>query len=1241
MKKLIMLLFLLVPLLFLTDMVQGQPPASDGQQIRLQTGSFDPLDHTSTQTTNISQNQADSPYYIVQFHGPVEPAWLTQLEHLGADVLGYLPDHAHIVRMPPEHIERLRQMPAVRWVGPFVPAYKLAPALAQGTALASADGMTELAVMAFAGEPLDEVTTMLEALGATIDSAASHEHGLLFRIRLPSSAIDALAQQPAISWIEPYTMPQTANDVGRRIMGVEHTWANGGFFGEGQIVSVSDSGLSVQGNLAADFDGRLVAAFAPSELNLASPDCQNKTDWTDLNGHGTHVAGSVLGNGRDSGSDPASSNYAASFAGSAPRAGLVFVAMNTDGSGGIQCVGTNGAFVSKGYENGARISSNSWGNASAQGAYNIFSNIVDNYVWNHRDYLVLFAAMNEGPAAGTIGAPGTAKNVLTVGATESDRPLLGSIADNPDEMASFSSRGPTADNRIKPDVVAPGTYILSNRAAQAPASSFWQLHPNTSYAYSGGTSMATPLTGGAAALVREWLQEVRNVSTPSAALMKALLIHGAFQLPGFQTPNVDSGWGRVDLKNTINAQYVLFDDFITGLTQGEARTYNLQVVDSALGTLSTTAPALALSATPITESIALASETPPASTATTQLPKPGTFWFVPVDGYADPPRLHNSTLPTSKQGASLSDGLPPPPPVQTAPVPPIAADGAADLMSFVLNFVGGGSFEDPNWTNIWSSVWVSFGQPVRTNGFDGGLVINGNHSLWLGGAETNDTLWYPVKFPSTIDRQFESYIQFDYQLRDLDPNNDWFCTAITNADGDVIGNTKNCYGTGIDGATPGTTWRFQLPLDPVRRAGLAGQTGYFVVYTTGNGQSPHMSAFVDDIILAIDIPDITVTATPPTGRPGTAFLIYSQNHTPYDSVQVCLGSCDDPNNVAQTVFSDAGGDILTYLYSGSDALPGSYPIELRSTRFGTDRMGTGSLQINAGSTPTLSTTPASGVAGSEFAINGSNFLPNDSAIAVTVNGANLGTTGSDTSGQISFRLTTSSNMAAGNYEVIATDSGGNSASTTFAVTAAGDQGDPTLAVNPSSGTPGTRFTFTGSGFQPGPVNAVLDGQDLGNFTADAAGNVTINLDTESTIAPGQYRMVVSQNSLQASATFQITGGTPDQIVSGTGLYITLVWTDPPAEPNALATLVNDLDLIVNGPGGSTLFGNGAGTADTVNNVETIRLEDRHRGIMRLWCERRVSMAHLARNPLPWWRPLRRTSTRMPASLRRWRHAVAR
>src|SRR6266705_6644524 len=132
------------------------------------------------------------------------------------------------------------------------------------------------------------------------------------------------------------------------------------------------------------------------------------------------------------------------------------------------------------------------------------------------------------------------------------------MADNPEGMAAFSSRGLTLEGRLKPDVVAPGTSILSTRSRHVQhVTTVFGVSADAAYFFDTGTSMAAPLVAGCAAVLRETL--VKNgVATPSAALIKALLINGAVELAGQYSPseagpspNNDSGFGRVNLARSV------------------------------------------------------------------------------------------------------------------------------------------------------------------------------------------------------------------------------------------------------------------------------------------------------------------------------------------------------------------------------------------------------------------------------------------------------------------------------------------------------------------------------------------------------------------------------------------------------------------------------------------------------------------------------------------------------------------
>ena len=380
-KRMLALAVAFVLLLLPAAAAHAQDPAPDEGTIYLQAGAFDPL--AAPPIAAAAVPDTPSPYYLVQFKGPVEALWLEQVAALGGEVVGYIPNNTHIVRMAPSTVAAVQSLPSVRWVGPYRPAYKVAPELAAasakaGVTAAAAGGAVELTVIAFPGESLAALRAALTTLGAGIVEAADTPLGPVLRIQAPLSLLPSMAQQPGVSWIERYLEPSVANAEGRKIIGAEAVWQSFGYYGSGQTIAISDSGLSVQGALSPDFAGRLVRAYAPSEMNLASAQCTAKTTFTDLNGHGTHVAGSVLGSGTRSGSNAAAHAYTGSNAGTAPEASLVFMALNTDGSTGIQCVDLNGDFLNKGYQEGARISSNSWG-ASDRGGYNQISSLVDDY----------------------------------------------------------------------------------------------------------------------------------------------------------------------------------------------------------------------------------------------------------------------------------------------------------------------------------------------------------------------------------------------------------------------------------------------------------------------------------------------------------------------------------------------------------------------------------------------------------------------------------------------------------------------------------------------------------------------------------------------------------------------------------------------------------------------------------------------------------------------------------------------
>src|SRR5438445_4249873 len=166
----------------------------------------------------------------------------------------------------------------------------------------------------------------------------------------------------------------------------------------------------------------------------------------------------------------------------------------------------------------------------------------DEQVWDadagtagDQPYVLEFSAGNAGPASQTMDSPASAKNVIATGASENVPGTLaltyGLYADGPDTMCDFSSRGPCADGRIKPDVVAPGSWIASAASSAAPdeAAIAWTAIDNY-YVFMGGTSMAGPYAAGAAAVVVQFYKSAHTNAVPSPALVQAAVINSADEL---------------------------------------------------------------------------------------------------------------------------------------------------------------------------------------------------------------------------------------------------------------------------------------------------------------------------------------------------------------------------------------------------------------------------------------------------------------------------------------------------------------------------------------------------------------------------------------------------------------------------------------------------------------------------------------------------------------------------------------
>ncbi|HWI65075.1 MAG TPA: S8 family serine peptidase [Symbiobacteriaceae bacterium] len=488
--------------------------------------------------------------FVVQFADVITEDAYKALAEAGAQVDTYLPDFAFLVKTTGEGAAMLAEHDLVAGVEKYRADWKMAPGQLKREG--------KVRILTVAGEE-QAVAALVTGKGATVRTA----EGKQVVAELSGQDISDLLHSESVTFIEEVRENVLHNDVAGGIIKVSSTggpWANG-LTGSGQVVGIADTGLDTGSTTTLHADLRNRLQVTPIALGRTG-------NWSDPHGHGTHVAGSVLGDG---------TNSSGSIKGMAPAAKMVFQSV-LDANGGLGGLPDDlNTLFSQAATNGATIHSNSWGLPLDAGGniYDAQSQQADQYMWNNKNFTILFAAGNDGDIStnNSVTSPSTAKNVITVGASENNRPSFGTYADNINHIATFSSRGLTTDGRVKPDIVAPGTYILSTRSSQAADSSFWANY-NSYYAYMGGTSMATPITAGATALVRQYYTSVKAI-TPSASLIKATLINGAQDM-GFGWKSKDQGWGRIDLTNSLyptSGRVNWFENEANTLTTGGSKSY--------------------------------------------------------------------------------------------------------------------------------------------------------------------------------------------------------------------------------------------------------------------------------------------------------------------------------------------------------------------------------------------------------------------------------------------------------------------------------------------------------------------------------------------------------------------------------------------------------------------------------------------------------------------------------------------
>ncbi len=563
---------------------------------------------------------SDGRYVLLQLVAPAARADLDALRAAGVTFHDPIAGNAYLVRLDAgsgsiaAKRAEIAGLAPVRWIGALHGAYKIAPRTTGG----------RLLVDLFPDADLSAIESAARAAGARLLDRSDGERVKLLVVEAGAHVVPALAAIDGVRWVQNEPVYRTINDDARFVVQTNRRGDlplyERGLSGAGQVGGVSDSGLDV-----FDFNDTTGATVGvdPNDAGCYFIDDGNEGsgglqippgaahrkvvgyrvptgatgDFTDESGHGTHVVGSVAG-------DQAPWGAISAADGQAYRARIFFQDLNVGGGLTVSPPANYFNLFGQAYDvngNGVydpalepRTHSNSWG--GAESTYDAQTGQTDDFMWIRPDFLIFYAAGNNGPAPLTVGSPGTAKNIVTVGASENGD-------GDPNNMADFSSHGPVpasgppgGGNRMVPTVAAPGSGLVS-ALYKSPCGTD-ELS---------GTSMATPTTQGVALLMREYLWEgyyphgeptaghELRTPPPSAALLKALLVNSGRRMTGLFTdnggggswPSNGQGWGSVRADDALYFQgdhrdLWLHDEYDTSGTtgfgaSGQSRSFTLEV----------------------------------------------------------------------------------------------------------------------------------------------------------------------------------------------------------------------------------------------------------------------------------------------------------------------------------------------------------------------------------------------------------------------------------------------------------------------------------------------------------------------------------------------------------------------------------------------------------------------------------------------------------------------------------------
>lgn len=616
--------------------------------ILLNSGALDTTAAVAKQRTQRSYGKpGGTGMALVQFSGPIRPEWYAALSRSGVDIVTPIPENAYLVYGKTETLQQLGTTLAsrltanvVQYAAPYAEAERVDPGALR---VNETGGLISLQLYADAAVNAETIASLGDAR-IVQDFAIGQYRNLV--VEQQAGQMPALAARPDVVSIQSYATPRKMDERQDRIItgqisgnnpvaGSHLQWLADHGFTQAQFdssnfrVNLSDSGIDNGTATPNHFALHVGGVYnGPSRIvyNRLVGTPNSGSTLAGQDGHGTlnsHIIGGYVGTA--SPFDAAPHADASGFHYDLGVAPFVKIGSSVIFDPGTYTNPNLSTLENQSYTDGSRISSNSWGASSS--SYNSDAQTFDKLVRDaqsgtagNQEMVVVFAAGNAGSGAGTVGTPGTAKNVITVGASENVQAFgaadqCGTTdveADSANDIVAFSSRGPASDGRKKPDIMAPGTHVtggvwqqslldpaVSANGTASPtfdatgvcagpgASNFFPTGGQQWYTASSGTSHSTPAVAGAAALVRQWFIN-HAIAAPSPAMTKAFLTNAAHYMSGTGAndtlPSNNQGLGLMDLDRSFdNVSRILSDEEGARLftATGQMQVFTGTVVDAA------------------------------------------------------------------------------------------------------------------------------------------------------------------------------------------------------------------------------------------------------------------------------------------------------------------------------------------------------------------------------------------------------------------------------------------------------------------------------------------------------------------------------------------------------------------------------------------------------------------------------------------------------------------------------------